>query len=60
MPNVTQQSSQCVESSKDIILQELDVHLGIIGRGSKGFYPLRDMINCYKDVKIVSDGGMDP
>jgi len=39
-PIVTQERAQYAKSSADILFDELDDHLGIIGKGSNRFRPL--------------------
>jgi len=52
-PIVTQESSGCAKSYEDILFEECDNHLGVIGRGGNSFQLLGDIINHYKDAKIV-------
>jgi len=41
------------KSCKDVLLKELDGHLGIIVKGSNYFYPLRHIIYHNKDAESV-------
>jgi len=54
-PIITQKSSQCAKSCKDILVEELDNHLGIVDRGGNDFHLLEDIINHYKDAKIIME-----
>jgi len=50
---VTQKSSKCAKSCENMFLKEFDNNIKIIGWGGTGFHPLRDIVNCNKDVEIV-------
>ena len=52
-PLVTNDSPRCTKSRKDILFKESKDNFVVIGPSRDGFYPLGNVINREKDVKVA-------
>ena len=52
-PIITQESSWCTEPYKYVLFNKFNYHIGIISRRGNSFYPLGNLIDHHKNIKII-------